>query len=242
MLTYIIFFDILMVYVVLHTYLYFIILYMEDFEMKFCGNCGSQMDDNASVCPKCGTSQGAAGQSAAAPSAAKSANNLVNNVKSMPKAAQIGICAGVAVVVVLLIALIIDAVVGYKKPIKKHFKLEMSTTKAANKLYLPAESSKENTKYKLTFKDSEKISKTNLKKLQEAYNEEKNVDYKFSSGKLVKVHVKKYGGDETKEYDMCFVMVKKGLKWYIFDYDVMGKGEKLKDVLDSVIPKSSSKD
>ena len=241
MLTYIIFFDILMVYVVLHTYLYFIILYMEDFEMKFCGNCGSQMDDNASVCPKCGTSQGAAGQSAAAPSAAKSANNLVNNVKGMPKAAQIGICAGVAVVVVLLIALIIDAVAGYKKPIKKYYKLEMASTKAVNKLKLPADSDGENTKYKIKFKATEKISKSKLEDIQDWYNDKENVDYKFSSGKLVKVYEKYYGGEETDEGYVCFVMVKKGLKWYILSVVPIDKDTKLKDVLkrwDS----SSSKD
>jgi hypothetical protein len=199
--------------------------------MKFCGNCGSQMDDNASVCPKCGTSQGVAGQSAAAPSAAKSANNLVNNVKGMPKAAQIGICAGVAVVVVLLIALIIDAVAGYKKPIKKYYKLNMADAKAQSKLFLPADSDGMNKKYKLTFKATEKIAKGNLKDLQEAYNDENNVDYKFSSGKLVKVHVKYYGGDKTNEYDVCFIMVKKGLKWYIYDTVSMSENTKFKDIL-----------
>lgn len=90
---------------------------------KFCGNCGSSMEDNARVCGNCGTpcvSDGANGV-AVNPSISGVTTMSDEQKKKITTIAVIA-GAGVAVVIVLIIAInIISSFTGYKGTLNKYF-------------------------------------------------------------------------------------------------------------------------
>ncbi len=88
---------------------------------KFCANCGSQMMDNAVVCPACGAPAEA---QAAAP-----AKNPADALKKIdPKVLKLG---GIAVAAVAVIAIVIAIIVGasgnYKKALNNYFDYYLKT-------------------------------------------------------------------------------------------------------------------
>ncbi len=50
---------------------------------RFCSSCGTQMDDSATFCAKCGTAVGQPGGTAAAPAPAAAAGGLTDNIAGM---------------------------------------------------------------------------------------------------------------------------------------------------------------
>lgn len=90
---------------------------------KFCGNCGTQMPDDARVCGNCGTPFAGAAPSYTRPAAQATAVGADDNSPAKrEKNKKLGmlICAGVAVVVLLSILIgVIAGNSGYKGTVKK---------------------------------------------------------------------------------------------------------------------------
>ena len=91
---------------------------------KFCGNCGTQMPDDAKICGNCGTPfQGAAPsytQPAADTQAAAAKQYDSPAKRALNKKIGILVCAGVALVLVMAILIgVVAGNVGYKGTVKK---------------------------------------------------------------------------------------------------------------------------
>ncbi len=96
---------------------------------KFCGNCGTQLPDDAVVCSNCGVNLGAPAQAPAAATAAPaanssafmdSANEFVGKVKSDKKTLGIVIGAAAAAVV-LIIVLVLTLFCGGNEALDNYF-------------------------------------------------------------------------------------------------------------------------
>jgi len=219
---------------------------MEEKNMKFCGKCGAQLEDNATVCPNCNEPVGGNDAPKQEPkknaSTTGSVNNTVNtsNVtsgKSLNKTALIAIIAGCAVAVIILIAIIVNALTGYKKPIKKYFKTQLAAYKSTSSYTIPWEYKKGKYSYKLEFGDKEKLDKGELKDLEEAFDDAYDPDkkVKFSKGYVVEVNVEKeYKEGDDKDAHYFFIVVKTSGKWCIYDASYVDKKADIDDFMDNL--------
>lgn len=201
--------------------------------MKKCEKCGVELDDNAMFCTSCGEKFGEAAKEAAkespfAPNAG--AKGGVN------KFAIIGIAAGALLLVIVLVALIVSLLTGYKKPIKAYYAAVNEQEKAAKSVLLPAEYKLNLHEYSFTIEDKEKIGKGDLGDLVEIFEDEYDETYKFSSGYVVEVDYEAVCKEKpSKNYDgtLYFIVVKKGMKWYVFD--TMSGDYDLDEVIDKYL-------
>ncbi len=109
------------------------IWYMEELNMKFCSNCGSQMMDDANVCPSCGTAIAPVNNGGAASDIRQKASNIGAAIKNydyeglVPDAIKEKVpskyrkfvpFAFLAIILVVVILLLSMCTGGYKKPVK----------------------------------------------------------------------------------------------------------------------------
>ena len=80
----------------------------------FCKNCGSEISDNAAVCPNCGTQVNATGN-------VNNVNNVNNNVNNVNRTTGENTIAIIGFVFSFFIALVglICSIMGYKKAVNE---------------------------------------------------------------------------------------------------------------------------
>lgn len=201
--------------------------------MKVCEKCGAQLEDNAQFCVGCGSKVGGAQETVSSEKPKKVSPFAANVAKNGGnKVALIGIIAAGVVVLFLIIAFFVNLFGGYKKPIKAQIKAANKSLKYQGVGYLPAEANQYKCKITYSIEDSDKISDGKLKDLAEIFEDKYDEEYKFGAGKVVEVEVKyEYGKDsklkDTKSTEY-FIVVRKGLKWYV--YDTVSESSTYKDI------------
>ena len=180
---------------------------------KFCENCGAEMADDQVVCSNCGN--GAEAEKVAEPVAEEvKANPTTSNKSELIK--KVGIIGGIVAAVAIIVAIIVSlASGGWKKPIKNYVEgmnkcdsdkylaaypdfLEMKTSDSDLK-DMKKNSEKEygdNVKYSYKILKKEKITKDELKDVEEYIKNKYDKSVKVKKGFKVKVEYKMKGKDD----------------------------------------------
>ena len=182
---------------------------------KFCENCGAEMEDNQVVCPKC--------QNGAEVEKATETTTATEEVKTNPTSSnksetikKVGIIGGIVAAVVIIIAIIVSIISsGWKKPIKNYV---AGMNKCDSDKYLSAfpdflkmkttdsdlKDSKKNddkeygdkVKYSAKILKKEKISKDELKDVEEYIQKKYDTKVSVKKGYKVKIEAKTKGKDD----------------------------------------------
>lgn len=225
--------------------------------MKFCNNCGQQMEDESVFCPNCGATNEAA---PAAPAAKAAGNDIMAKVKDfggkvanffknyasaamkdkkllvIPAAAILGV---IAVIVVLSLLLSHP----YKKAIKGYIAINVSY-QATEKQYEAQAPDKAwdymEEEYEVEFDDQwdnyEKAAEKYEEALEEEYGEYK-VTFKIKdASKLSNKKLKDYKNDLKDEWDINKKDVKKGYKVKL-EVSIKGDDDKDSDTVKAVVVK-----
>lgn len=182
---------------------------------KFCENCGAEMEDNQTVCPKCANGAEAEKVEETTATAEEVKSNPTSSNKS-ETIKKVGIIGGIAAAVVIIIAIIASIIgSGWKKPIKNYV---AGMNKCDSEKYLSAfpdflkmkttdsdlkDSKKndektygDNVKYSAKILKKEKISKDDLNNVQEYINKKYDTNVKVKKGYKVKIEEKTKGKDD----------------------------------------------
>ncbi len=223
---------------------------------KFCQNCGTEIDDNQTVCPNCGA--GAEDTNATVEQTTTETANDPINSNPTPSAKpvspkNIAILAGIIAAIVVVIAIISSIFgSGWKKPIKNYVK---GMEKANSEMYLSAfpefyadqvediytdeslEKALENyeeeygSKIKMSYKitNKEKIKKDDLQKVQKYIKSKYDTEVKVSKGYKVRAKLTIKGTeDEDTDTDTIYVYKIDG-KWSYLDVSPSDAKDYLKD-------------
>ena len=212
--------------------------------MAFCKFCGNEIPEGSQC--SCAESQAAAtAQESAAPSAPEAAAEKNSNK------AAIVLVAGLIVILVIIVALVSSiAGGGYKKPVSDFEKALNKTDgellaecmygddmideldkddfdKLSKSLEWLVELCEEeygkNVKFTIKIDDKEKISKSELKDLEEIYLDSYDLDVEISKGYELEGTLKVKGKDDKDEEDIELTVVKiKGEGWKISPESAMG--------------------
>ena len=192
---------------------------------KFCENCGAEMADDQVICPSCGNGA----------QAEKEAQPIVENVESNPTSSKkselikkVGIIGGLVAVVVIIIAILASLIgSGWKKPIKNYIKALnkcdgdlyeevypdfMKTKKSDSDLKDDKKEDEkdygDNVKYSVKILKKTKISKDELKDVEEYVEKKYDTSTEIKKGYKVKVETK-VKGKEDYDYSTSTIYVYK---------------------------------
>ena len=188
---------------------------------KFCSSCGSSIPENTAFCANCGApandpAPAATTTSTATPTAATPA--IANDATKFGKNTIIAIGA-VAVALILLIILFANIFGGgYKKVVKEYYK---ATSAVTNCQYGSTVSEYgKNIKYKVEFKDKEKLDKDEIKEFEKKLKS--NTGKKVSIDKAYELdcEIKIKGSKDDDEQDMIISVGKIDGKWYILSQKI----------------------
>lgn len=193
--------------------------------MKFCGQCGTSMEDSVKFCPACGEPQKENDDPVAAVK-----NTVLKNRKKLKKYAVIAVAA--IVVIFVLVNLFTP---GYKKAVKKYFNAyEDKNFSKMFDLYpdfltetidkdvmreIQSELKSELSGIKLSYKiiDTDRMDDDEIENIEERFEHyyDEDVNIKKAYQVTVKLTAKMNGESETVK--MSVVAMKIGFKWYIYD-------------------------
>lgn len=209
--------------------------------MAFCKFCGNEIPEGSQC--SCAESQAAAAAQESAAPAATAENNS--------NKAAIVLVAGLIIILIIIVSLVSSiAGGGYKKPVSD---FEKALNKTDGKLLaecmygddkldeldkddfdtlskslewlveLCEEEYGKNVKFTIKIEDKEKISKSELKDLEEIYLDSYDLDVKISKGYELEGTLKVKGKDDKDEEDIELTVVKiKGEGWKISPESAMG--------------------
>lgn len=182
---------------------------------KFCENCGAEMEDNQVVCPSCGNGAEAekATETATATEEVKTNPTSSNKSETIKK---VGIIGGIVAAIVIIIAIIASIIgSGWKKPIKNYVAgmnkcdsdkylsafpdfLKMKTTDSDLKDSKKNDEKEygDNVKYSAKILKKEKISKDELKDVEEYIQKKYDTKVSVKKGFKVKIEAKTKGKED----------------------------------------------
>lgn len=215
---------------------------------KFCGNCGTKLEDNAAFCPQCGNKTNTEAQASSTAVRTQGfqggATAVMTRKAANKKPLTIGLIAAAVIIVIIIIASL-GGGGGYKGLIKKYFNAIQDSN--VNKMLecMPPEIREEFNdsyaknelksylkmidlhKYKIT--DTERLNKDEIKDLERSYRYYGDIDiseaYRLEIRFTYSIDYSGLGSEfssfsvDEEEMELEQIVIKSKGKWYVFDDD-----------------------